>query len=297
MDSTLHPDPGAVPSPGRTAGPKRNIRLDIEYDGQNYSGWQWQPHLPTLEGAIKTAIETMVDHPITLYSSGRTDAGVHAEQHVAHFFSHTTLPSRNLMHGLNSLLSSDVSIYHVQDMPLTWRARHDALEREYRYVLYNSPVAPALLRHYVYWVRDSLCIEAMQEAARAFIGEHDFSAFRSSQCDAPSPIRKLYEVSLHAHLPFIAINLRGTAFLRHQVRTIAGTLLQVGLGAIPPSAIPDILLSKNRRRAGPTLPAQGLTLVAVRYPDDPEELRSRPTLSRLFQNGYPIPPGSSLYIK
>ncbi|RJP20978.1 MAG: tRNA pseudouridine(38-40) synthase TruA [Candidatus Omnitrophota bacterium] len=248
----------------------RNIRLDLEYDGQNYCGWQWQPNLPTIEATVKTAVETMLRHEITLYSSGRTDAGVHAEQHVAHFFSDTRLQAIHLLKGLNSLLPDDIVVYRVLDMPIDWRARHDALEREYRYSFYNHIVSSALQRHRTLWIREPLHIEAMRQAAKRLEGNHDFSAFRNIHCDAEHPVRTMLEVSVHDQSPLIHLCVRGHAFLRHQVRTFAGTLLQVGLNKIPPDEIGDILRSKDRKQAGPTLAAHALTLVAVRYEGDEE---------------------------
>jgi len=257
----------------------RNIRLDLEYDGRNYFGWQWQPNLPTIEKTVKTAVEKIIQHVIILYSSGRTDTGVHAEQHVAHFFSGTRLDALSLLRGINAVLPPDIAVYSVVDMPLDWRARRDALDREYRYTFFCQPAPSAMFRDYTYWVRDPLDVEAMRAAARYFVGKHDFSAFRSQQCDAEHARREIYELTVQESPPFLHIRVRGTAFLRHQVRTISGTLLEVGKGKRSAEEIPEILQSKDRRRAGPTLPAQGLTLVAVRYAGDDhrgiEEIRAR----------------------
>lgn len=259
----------------------RNIRLDLEYDGRNYCGWQWQPNVPSLEATVKKAIETMVGHEITPYSSGRTDAGVHAEQHVVHFFSDTPRTAPQLLRGLNSLLPNDIVVYRVLDMPPDWSARHDAYEREYRYTIYYDVLPSALWREHAYWFGQYLDVEAMQRAARDFEGRHDFSAFRSLHCDAENPVRKIMECRLDSEPPFLHLRVRGHAFLRHQIRTIAGTLLYIGLGKIAPDGIPAIIESKNRRLAGPTLPAQGLTLVAVRYPSDEKQFQGL----RVYANG------------
>ncbi|MFB3786854.1 MAG: tRNA pseudouridine(38-40) synthase TruA [bacterium] len=248
----------------------RNIRLDLEYDGRNYYGWQWQPDRPTIEKTVKDAIEKIIRHTIILYSSGRTDTGVHAEQHVAHFFSETRLEPLSLLRGINAVLPPDIVVYSVVDMPLEWRARRDALDREYRYTFFRQPAPSALFRDYTYWVRDELDVEAMRAAARFIVGKHDFSAFRSLQSDAEHARREIYELILQERPPFLHLRIRGTAFLRHQVRTIGGTLLEVGQGKLDADQIPEILQSKDRRRAGPTLPARGLTLVAVRYAGDAE---------------------------
>lgn len=248
----------------------RNIRLDLEYDGRNYFGWQWQPNQPSIERTLKKAVETLVRHETTIYSSGRTDSGVHAEQHVAHFFSETRLGRSSLLGGLNSLLPHDIVVYRVHDMHLEWSARHDALEREYRYSFYCHPLSSVFFRHWAYWVKKPLDKEAMRAAARHLEGQHDFSAFRSTHCDAENPIRTMHEVSFWEKGDLLHLKVRGHAFLRHQVRTFAGTLLEVGLGRLIPSDILTILQSRDRDKAGPTLPAHGLTLVAVRYEGDAE---------------------------
>ncbi len=259
-----------VPTFGEKQTRKRNIRLDLEYDGQNYCGWQWQPNQHTIEHTVKTAVETMLQHEITLYSSGRTDAGVHAEQHVAHFFSSTQYTPIQFLKGLNSLLPDDIAIYRVMDMPLEWNARHDALVREYRYTYYNHLVPTALHRHRTLWIREPLEVQKMQIAASFLEGKHDFSAFRNTHCEADNPVRKILEVSIRDESPFIHLFVKGHAFLRHQVRTFAGTLLQVGLGRMTPEQVRKILHSRDRSNAGPTLDARGLTLVAVRYEGDEE---------------------------
>lgn len=262
----------------------RNIRIDLEYDGRNYFGWQWQPAQPSIERTLKEAIETVVRHPATVYSSGRTDAGVHAEQHVAHFFSEASISNANLMAALNSLLPGDIAVYRSIDMPEDWSARHDALEREYRYSFYCHPFTSVFFRHWTYWIKKPLDRDAMREAARHLVGRHDFSAFRSLHCDAENPVRKVLEVSLWEQANLLHLKVRGHAFLRHQVRTFAGTLLEAGLGKIAPADISGILESKDRKLAGPTLPAHGLTLVAVRYEGDEQRFPQDRRANRFFEN-------------
>lgn len=247
----------------------RNIRLDLEYDGRNYCGWQWQPELPSIEKTVKEAIEKIIGHPIILYSSGRTDAGVHAEQHVAHFFTENTLPADILLKAINAVLPNDIAVYRVVEMPETWSARYDALEREYRYTFFQSDIPSVFFQHWTYWVKaKTLDISAMRQAAPCFEGKHDFSAFRSLHCDAEHPIRTILECRLIDDLPLIHLKVSGHAFLRHQVRTMAGTILYIGLGKLPPDAIGEILQSKDRTKAGPTLAAHALTLVSIRYKED-----------------------------
>ncbi len=251
----------------------RNIRLDLEYDGRNYCGWQWQPNQLTIEQTLKEAIEKLLCSKIKLFSSGRTDSGVHAEQHVAHFFSDTTLRHKNLLGGLNSILPDDIAVYRVLDMPHDWSARYDAIEREYRYTFYCNPYPNVFFKPWTYHVKYPIDVEAMRKAAKYLEGEHDFTSFRSTHCDADNPVRTMLELSFRQNGDLLHFVVRGHAFLRHQVRTFAGTLLEVGLGRLDPDAIPGILEAKDRHKAGHTIAAHGLTLVAVRYECDHERFK------------------------
>lgn len=264
-----------------TEPPKRNIRLDLEYDGRDYCGWQWQPKDNNIEAVVKQAVEEIVDHPITLYSCGRTDAGVHAEQHVAHFYSHTTVPCTGIMRGMNAILPDDIAVYCVSNMPLEWKARHNPYEREYRYTFWCSASQSAHFHHRTYWVHRPLNVEHMNQAAAYLVGEHDFSAFRSSRCSAKNAVRCIFECRVIDQTPLVHLKIRGTAFLRHQVRTIAGTLLKVGQGKYHPDYVKEILDSKDRSLAAPTLNPKGLTLVAVRYQEDEGLNLVRPSVFRI----------------
>ncbi len=247
---------------------KRNIRLDIEYDGRNYCGWQWQPNEISIEEKVKQAAEAIANEPIKLLSCGRTDAGVHAEQHVAHFYSTTNAPCIGIMKGINTRLPDDISVYCVSDMPPGWSARYDPYEREYRYSFFCSPSPSVHFFHRTYWVHKALDVNAMNQAASYLEGEHDFEAFRSTHCDADHAVRCLFECRIIDRAPLVHLIIRGTAFLRHQVRTVAGTLLKVGFGSFTPEYVQEILDSKDRSMAAQTLSPKGLTLVAVRYKED-----------------------------
>lgn len=260
-DDTTNPESIITPD-------ERNIRLDVEYNGRNYQGWQWQPDGKTVERTIKEAVEEVVNHPITMQSCGRTDAGVHAEQHVAHFLSPSTISCFGIMQGINSIVPNDISIYSVSDMPQQWTARHSPYEREYRYTYWCSQARSVHFFNRSYWVFKPLNVERMNQAAQYLIGKHDFSAFRSSHCNAKHPVRYIFECRVIDQTPLVHLKIRGTAFLRHQVRTIAGTLLKVGQGKIPPEYVKEILESKDRNLAAQTLSAHGLTLVAIRYHED-----------------------------
>lgn len=248
----------------------RNVRIDIEYDGRNYFGWQLQPQRPTIEGTVREAIESIVNHPITLLSSGRTDAGVHAEQHVGQFQTEVKIPCHNLMRAINSRLPNDIAVYRVIDMPHSWKARYSASARNYRYAFLLSDAPSALWGPRAMWYAQPLDLQAMSRAAAYLVGTHNFEAFRSKKCTADNPERTIVEVSLESQPPLLFLQVKGYAFLRHQVRIMAGTLLEVGQGKRQPEEIQDLLQSGVRESAGDTLPAHGLTLVSVRYPQDEE---------------------------
>jgi len=245
----------------------RNLRLDIEYDGTNYHGWQVQKNAPSVAGAIEQALEQVLQHPVRLNGSGRTDAGVHALGQVANFLTEHTIPEENLQRALNSLLPRDIVIRRVVEASPGFDARRDAVLRCYRYQCFLGEHPSALYRHLTLYVRRPLDIEAMRRAAKYFVGTYDFSALRSAHCDAKGPVRTVTACEVLDERPFLYIDVKAHAFLRSQVRIMAGTLLEVGQGRRPPDDIPAILASKDRKRAGPTLPAKGLILMEVRYGD------------------------------
>ena len=265
----------------------RNIRLDLEYDGTNYCGWQYQPNHPSLERTLKEAIERVVNHTITLYTSGRTDSGVHAEQHVAHFRSNTILSHDNILRGVNSLTPRDIQIYYINDMPPAWSARHDAREREYCYRIYNDKLPSVFWRTRSHWIREALDLDAMREAAALLEGHHDFNAFRSLHCDAEHAVRTIHCLELFDERPLILLRVVGNAFLRHQVRIMAGTLLEVGLGKRTPQNVKNALESKDRSQAGETLPGCGLTLVSIKYSEDDERKSNIQPIAPLVRRSRP----------
>ena len=243
----------------------RNLRLDIEYDGTHYHGWQVQKNAPSVAGAIEEALVRVLQHPVRLNGSGRTDAGVHALGQVANFPTERDIPEENLQRALNSLLPRDIVIRRVVEAPAEFNARRDATLRYYRYQCFLGEHPSALYRHLTLYVRRPLDVEAMRRAAGHFVGTHDFSAFRSAHCDANNPVRTVTACEILDERPFLYIDVKSYAFLRSQVRIMVSTLLEVGEGRRPPDDILTILASKDRACAGPTLPAKGLILMEVRY--------------------------------
>jgi len=245
------------------------IALLIEYDGSGFSGWQRQsaPPLPTVQGAVEEALSRVADHPVRLLCAGRTDAGVHATAQVVHFDAAVDRGPKAWVRGGNSLLPDRVRIRRAQRMHPAFHARFSALSRRYRYVMLESDVAPALLAGQLAHVRGRLDVDAMQLAANALIGEHDFSAFRAAGCQSRSPFRCVNHIRLARMGAFVVLDIAANAFLQHMVRNIAGALIAVGLGQRSVDWLHELLESRDRRLGAPTASAGGLYLVAVTYPE------------------------------
>ena len=253
------------------------FRLDLRYDGTDFCGWQIQKDQRSVEGILLKAIHTIFADAPTLHVAGRTDAGVHAEHQVAQFAADTRLSLEELFRAINSCLPEDVAVTGVREVPDDWDARRDARRRTYRYSILNVRHHDPLLRRITYWVPQPLDTEAMSRAAEVFVGQHDFSAFRSLHCDATNPVRRITGVALLRDGNLIDFWIEGHAFLRHMVRTMAGTLIEVGRGKMRSSDVRSILEGRDRSAAGPTAPAHGLTLVRITYAVE---------LSPLEQMGY-----------
>jgi len=254
----------------------RKIKLTIQYDGSSYHGWQVQPQGTTIQGLLEEVIGEITGERPQVTGSGRTDAGVHALGQVASFDSGSVLANDVLRRALNALLPRDVRITAVEDAPADFHPRYDAARKRYFYLVANTGTVPVFIDRYVWWLRARLDVEQMREAAVFLRGEHDFSAFRGAGCAAKDPVREVYilEVERFDRMellfagfpgPFVKISAEANGFLRHMVRNIVGTLAEVGRGRMRPEAVEEILLSGERRLAGPTAPARGLFLEEVSY--------------------------------
>lgn len=240
--------------------------LGVEYDGTAYAGWQFQPHARSVQGELQRALATVADHPVELVGAGRTDAGVHALEMVAHFDTSALRPLHGWVLGANANAAPDVSVLWAHAVPDDFDARRHALARNYRYRILDRARRPALERFRACWVRQPLDVTAMHRAAQSLVAHTDFSAFRAAECQSPTPIRDLTRIVVERSNDAVEITVRANAFLHHMVRNIAGSLILVGRGERPVEWIAEVLAGRDRTRAGPTAPPQGLYFVAAEYP-------------------------------
>ncbi len=242
-----------------------NIKLTIEYDGTRYYGWQLQAKGETIQALLERAVSTFLRKPTRIIASGRTDAGVHALGQVVNFFSDKEFDPHRIRRGLNALTPDDITIKDVEIAPDSFDARRDGRARVYQYRILNRPTPSPFLLNRAWHVHDPLDVEAMREAIHCLEGEHDFSSFRAAGCDAAHPVRKVYRTSLEQRGELLVFTIEATAFLRHMVRNIIGTLVEVGRGQRTPRSFAELLEARDRTKAGPTAPAHGLFLVEVKY--------------------------------
>ncbi len=256
------------------------IALGIEYNGSQFCGWQMQSHgTRTVQEKVEQALSKVADHPVRVVCAGRTDTGVHATSQVVHFdTSSERLPKAWVM-GTNVHLPDDVSVVWAKPVDDEFSARFSAFKRAYRYIIFNRKSRPGIHASQVSWIYDELNIDAMHEAAQALIGKHDFSAFRSSVCQAKHAVRIMESINVVRENDTIYIDVQANAFLHHMVRNIVGSLLMIGRGEHKVEWMAELLAGKDRTKAGPTASAAGLYLVAVEYPPE-YELPSKGMLPR-----------------
>ncbi len=245
--------------------------LRVEYDGAGFVGWQRQNNGPSVQEALERAASRLSggDMP-EVVGAGRTDAGVHAEAQVAHLDLARDIDPLRLREALNFHLgSARISVLAAARVPETFHARFSAVGRAYRYTILARRARPALAAGRVWHVPHALDAAAMAEAAQLLIGRHDFTSFRAAACQAASPVKTLERLEVRREGELIHILAEARSFLHHQVRTMVGTLKLVGDGRWPVARVGEVLAARDRSAAGPTAPAEGLTLTAIRYPSDP----------------------------
>lgn len=241
------------------------IRLDIEYEGTAYSGWQRQKNAKSIQELLEDAVEKITGTRATVHGSGRTDAGVHAMRQTAHFDTESSLAPERFAYALNYYLPPDIRVLLSQQVPKTFHARFSATGKTYRYTYRNDPQQSALYRHFTGHVRQPLDLEKMRTASVYLLGTHDFASFTAHSGPDKNTIRTIERIDITKTGPYVTIEVEGNGFLHNMVRIIAGTLAEIGKGVIEPEQIPDILDARDRTRAGPTAPAEGLMLVGARY--------------------------------
>lgn len=242
------------------------FKLLLEYEGTSFVGWQRQQGLPSVQGTLEACFSDFLGEPVTVWGSGRTDAGVHATGQVAHVDLSKAYTPFAIQGAINKRLRDvPIAVLAVEEVSPDFHARFSATSRSYIYKIVNQRAEPALDRHRLWWVIRPLSVEAMAEAASYLVGHHDFSSFRNSQCQSSSPFKTLDEFSIQRQGDLIVIKVTARSFLHNQVRNMVGTLKCVGEGRWSPQKVKEILEAKDRRCAGPTAPPHGLYLTDIRF--------------------------------
>jgi tRNA pseudouridine38-40 synthase len=243
----------------------RNIRLTLSYDGSDFSGWQTQPGFRTVQETLETAVARLGGSPVRANASGRTDAGVHAVGQVVNFYADLTIPIDKLAKAINAYLPPDVVVRSAEDVPQSFDANRDAKRKLYRYVIHDGAVPDVFMRRHCCHARRRLDATAMARASASLLGRHDFHSFETEWPNRMSSVRTIMHLEVRRMDDLIWVDVEADGFLYNMVRAIAGTLMNVGRGYWPESEVAEILRAEDRRRAGPTAPAQGLFLMRVTY--------------------------------
>jgi tRNA pseudouridine38-40 synthase len=241
------------------------IALGLEYDGAAFTGWQTQPDGRGAQDALERALAEVAGDPVSTICAGRTDTGVHALDQVVHFDTTVKRPRGAWVRGVNRFMPPTIAVRWAVDVPADFHARFSALRRAYDYWILNDPVRAPLAHGRATWVFRPLDADAMQVAAKRLVGRHDFSAFRSAECQAATPVRQLEDLSVERRGRLIRVRATANAFLHHMVRNIVGTLVYVGLGRQAPEWVSEVLDARDRSQAAPTFAPDGLYLARVEY--------------------------------
>ena len=244
---------------------KKNIKLLIEYEGTNYSGWQTQLGVRTIQETIEGAIKKQIGERVNLIGSGRTDKGVHARGQVANFRTNSLIPGERYKLLLKYHLPYDITIMDSEEVHMNFHSRYDATRKIYKYIVFNGDLASALYRNFSYYVPYKLDMDRMIKASKYLLGDQDFASFMVAGTKVHTTIRTIYNIEIFRSGDFIEFHIDGNSFLRNMVRIIVGTLINIGRGKIDLDQMSSIILAKNRKEAGPTAPPQGLFLEKVFY--------------------------------
>ncbi len=243
----------------------RNLKLTIAYDGTNYQGWQAQSTGSTIQGVLEGKISRITSESVRLHAAGRTDAGVHALQQVANFTTSHNIPTPSLAKALNSMLPDDIVINDIEEVEPDFQARYRAKSKKYIYRFLQQPRPSPFERQYAWHIRKPLDIDKMRQAAQSLLGEHHFGSFQGSGCNARNPVKNIHQLDFQENCQILSFSIKASGFLRHMVRNIVGTLVDVGQNKLAPAELETILAAKDRTKAGPTAPPQGLFMAEVEY--------------------------------
>jgi len=236
-----------------------------QYDGSNYSGFQSQKNASSIQDHLELAISSIGGLEERINYAGRTDAGVHATGQIFHFESEVQRNTHSWLTGVNSFLPSSIAIKWVREVDITFHARFSAISRLYSYSILNQKIRSPLLRQTATWIPVNLDCSKISEASKLLIGSHDFSAFRSSECQAKSAVRNILKLQVLVQPPVIRIEIEANAFLQHMVRNIVGCFYEIGRGKKPVSWLSEVIASRERRQCARTFPPEGLCLESVNY--------------------------------
>jgi tRNA pseudouridine38-40 synthase len=243
----------------------RNLKLTLAYDGTEFHGWQIQPERRTVQGELRQALSKLFNHEVSVTGSGRTDAGVHAHGQVANVGTIRTMDTDAVLRGTNALLPPEIRVLSVEEVSADFHARRSARSKTYEYHIWRNPIVSPFHCRYVYAFRYPLNEDAMDRGTRCFIGTHDFTSFCATATEIEDRTRTIFAASWERSETTWVFRIRGNGFLQYMVRTITGTILDIGQGRIQPEQIPAIFEARDRRLAGPSLPPHGLHLIQVEY--------------------------------
>ena len=243
----------------------RNLKLTLAYDGTDFHGWQIQPQVRTIQGELQTALQKLFNHDVSVTGSGRTDAGVHAQGQVANVETIRSMDTDAVLRGANALLPEEIRVLSVEEVTPEFHARHSAKAKTYEYHIWRPAVVSPFLLRYVYPFRYPLDEDLIDRGTVYFLGPHDFTSFSATAAEVEDRTRTIFEASWERSETTWVFRIRGNGFLQYMVRTIAGTLLEIGQGRREPEKLPGIFDARDRRLAGPSLPPRGLHLIAVEY--------------------------------
>jgi tRNA pseudouridine38-40 synthase len=243
----------------------RNLKLTLAYDGTEFHGWQIQPSLRTVQGEIQQALQKLFNHEVNVTGSGRTDAGVHAHGQVANVETIRTMDTDAVLRGANALLPVEIRVLMVEEVAAEFHARRSARSKTYEYHIWRDPIVSPFQCRYVYAFRYPLDEIVMDRGTEMFLGTHDFTSFCAAGTEVEDRVRIIFDACWERSDKTWVFRIRGNGFLQYMVRTIAGTLIQIGRQRLQPEQIPEIFAARDRRLAGPSLPPQGLHLIQVEY--------------------------------